>query len=969
MAESPRRYNLRNTSKKPQGMLLKRWQMEYSKLISNQNRRIPLETVKTAIHSAFEDGMFEQWRITLKCPLSGQRIKVPARYADCTHIECFDLEAFLRMKTQKNLLVCPICQKEVEKPLTNLRIDTYIETVLSTQPHAMQVELLSDGSFTEVFEEFVVVPNVINDEEPFVQDSNAPSFNVKQEVLEDADEFITLSNSEDGYVEEIAIVETKPISFMPLNMDIKPKITSSSVPEQVHSGEDQEIQGQQSAAAQNANIPRRKRNFSGGGKDESETVEPEDADTSGVEFLGTNKRKAQSKSTGRSGGSIQQNVESDGECSNLRQLKKAKTNVDTPQILGLIGTRDQEERIAILTTLANFANRIHVFGPCLHPTDANPIDCQREDIQTYFGQFGKILNVSVKKILDDMATSMVVTFDHRDSAAKCIEQDDHKILGQNFRVEGTATTKDAKRKIIADLEQNMLHLSNGAMLVSSCVTNRISIRGPCLHPEQVDPIESQKEDLRTYFCQFGRIATISSRKTYENIGIYSKITFHSWDSAATYVKQGKHVIAGQDFIVDLMAPTKCMKEKIRANLRQGIPGISNEFTPVTINQNGLLAESNHSNQISSENGKNAEISFRDCDSAAKCLQQDTHRICGHDFLVRKETPTKSTESTSTKYMKKKKRLEKRKLKEKLRANLVQNMPGPSSENTSVPGIQSNTLAESNFGNQLPKATTSSSPTIHWSVMDCRAWPQSHMAWQASTNQISSRKTYENIGIYSKITFHSWDSAATYVKQGKHVIAGQDFIVDLMAPTKCMKEKIRANLRQGIPGISNEFTPVTINQNGLLAESNHSNQISSENGKNAEISFRDCDSAAKCLQQDTHRICGHDFLVRKETPTKSTESTSTKYMKKKKRLEKRKLKEKLRANLVQNMPGPSSENTSVPGIQSNTLAESNFGNQLPKATTSSSPTIHWSVMDCRAWPQSHMAWQASTNQDTNRAVGF
>ncbi|KAI1699352.1 MIZ/SP-RING zinc finger domain-containing protein [Ditylenchus destructor] len=189
----------------PQGMLLKRWQMEYSKLISNQNRRIPLETVKTAIRSASEDGMFEQWRITLKCPLYGQRIKVPARYADCVHIECFDLEAFLRMKTQKNLLVCPICQKEVKKPLTNLRIDTYIETVLSTLPHAMQVELLSDGSFTEVFEEFVVVPNVINDEGPFVQDEHAPSFDVKQEVLEDADEFITLSNSEDGSLEEIAI--------------------------------------------------------------------------------------------------------------------------------------------------------------------------------------------------------------------------------------------------------------------------------------------------------------------------------------------------------------------------------------------------------------------------------------------------------------------------------------------------------------------------------------------------------------------------------------------------------------------------------------------------------------------------------------------------------------------------------------------------------------------------------------------
>ncbi|KAI1705410.1 c2H2-type zinc-finger domain-containing protein [Ditylenchus destructor] len=247
MAESSRRYNLRNTKKKPQGELLKRWEVEYSKLINSENRRIPLEKAKTAICGAFEDGIFEQWRITLKCPLSGQRIKVPARYADCTHIECFDLEAFLRMKTQKNLRVCPICQKEVEKPLANLRIDKYIETVLSTLPTAMQVELQLDGSFTEVDKEFVVVENVINDEEPFVQDNNAAVLEIKQEVLEDDDEYITLTDGEEDSMEEI--VEMKPISFMPLYMDIKPMIASFSEPEQTHSEKDQESQTEQNPPA------------------------------------------------------------------------------------------------------------------------------------------------------------------------------------------------------------------------------------------------------------------------------------------------------------------------------------------------------------------------------------------------------------------------------------------------------------------------------------------------------------------------------------------------------------------------------------------------------------------------------------------------------------------------------------------------------------------------------------------------
>ncbi|KAI1695217.1 MIZ/SP-RING zinc finger domain-containing protein [Ditylenchus destructor] len=181
MAESSSRYSLRDTMKTPQEVLLTQWEVEYSKLISNEKRRIPLESVKTAIRSAFKDGMFEHWRITLKCPLSRQRIRVPVRFADCTHVECFDLETFLQMKMQKNFLVCPICQKQVEKPMANLRIDKYIEEVLSTLPDALQIDLQSDGSFTEVHEKFVVAPNVIDDEILYVQDNNAPALEVKQD--------------------------------------------------------------------------------------------------------------------------------------------------------------------------------------------------------------------------------------------------------------------------------------------------------------------------------------------------------------------------------------------------------------------------------------------------------------------------------------------------------------------------------------------------------------------------------------------------------------------------------------------------------------------------------------------------------------------------------------------------------------------------------------------------------------------
>ncbi|KAI1696108.1 MIZ/SP-RING zinc finger domain-containing protein [Ditylenchus destructor] len=349
MAESTRRYNLRNTKKKPQGVLLKQWEVEYSKLISNEKRRIPLETVKTAIGSAFEDGMFEQWRITLKCPLSQQRIRVPARYVDCTHIECFDLETFLQMKMQKNFLVCPICQKEVEKPLANLRIDKYIETVLSTMPDAIQVELMPDGSFTEVHEELVIALNVIEDEEPFVQDHFSQILNkskIKQEALEDDDEYITLSDGEDESMEEI--VEMKPISLMPLNMDIKPKIASTRAD----------------------SFWRGSRNTNQNCSTDSATIiqsnvmtEPEDVDTSEVEILGIvemRKRKAPSKSAEHtsqiSGGIAQLNVKAEGESSNLQQMKQAKTNLVPTQITGF-NSRKEVQAATSTSTVANLTNK------------------------------------------------------------------------------------------------------------------------------------------------------------------------------------------------------------------------------------------------------------------------------------------------------------------------------------------------------------------------------------------------------------------------------------------------------------------------------------------------------------------------------------------------------------------------------------------------------------------------------------
>ena len=49
-------------------------------------------------------------RVSLKCPISGKRMALPARGQECKHLQCFDLEAYLRLNGDRGSWKCPICQ-------------------------------------------------------------------------------------------------------------------------------------------------------------------------------------------------------------------------------------------------------------------------------------------------------------------------------------------------------------------------------------------------------------------------------------------------------------------------------------------------------------------------------------------------------------------------------------------------------------------------------------------------------------------------------------------------------------------------------------------------------------------------------------------------------------------------------------------------------------------------------------------
>jgi hypothetical protein len=68
-------------------------------------------------------------RVSLKCPVTFKRIQLPARGAECKHIQCFDLEAYLKMNCERCTWRCPVCNSNAQ--LEGLEVDHYIWGIIS----------------------------------------------------------------------------------------------------------------------------------------------------------------------------------------------------------------------------------------------------------------------------------------------------------------------------------------------------------------------------------------------------------------------------------------------------------------------------------------------------------------------------------------------------------------------------------------------------------------------------------------------------------------------------------------------------------------------------------------------------------------------------------------------------------------------------------------------------------------------
>ncbi|KAF9108573.1 SUMO ligase siz1 [Mortierella sp. GBA35] len=125
-----------------------------------RNRFVPKETVHRQIrlHKQDDDLVEVSSTLSLKCPLSVQRIEVPSRSSKCKHFQCFDAFTFLSMNERTPRWVCPVCHMSMES-WEELIVDGYYTDILRSTPKDLDsVNLNPNGSWERPSASGPVIP-------------------------------------------------------------------------------------------------------------------------------------------------------------------------------------------------------------------------------------------------------------------------------------------------------------------------------------------------------------------------------------------------------------------------------------------------------------------------------------------------------------------------------------------------------------------------------------------------------------------------------------------------------------------------------------------------------------------------------------------------------------------------------------------------------------------------------------------
>ncbi|KAJ0260635.1 E4 SUMO-protein ligase PIAL2 [Hirschfeldia incana] len=100
-----------------------------------------------AVESSLDSDIIEgPSRVSLRCPISHSRIKLPVKGQLCRHLQCFDFWNYVNINMRKPSWRCPHCNRPVSYP--EIRLDQNMAKILKEAGHkAADVIIHSDGTW------------------------------------------------------------------------------------------------------------------------------------------------------------------------------------------------------------------------------------------------------------------------------------------------------------------------------------------------------------------------------------------------------------------------------------------------------------------------------------------------------------------------------------------------------------------------------------------------------------------------------------------------------------------------------------------------------------------------------------------------------------------------------------------------------------------------------------------------------
>ncbi|GJX14585.1 zinc finger, MIZ-type containing protein [Tanacetum coccineum] len=138
-------------------------------------------------------------RVSLKCPISFSRIKIPVKGHSCKHLQCFDFNNYVGINARRPHWRCPHCSQSVS--FHDIRIDQSMVKVLKEVGEDISyVKISNDGSWESVTE------SQENPEKP----KDAPSSN-QETYVQDVDAIMDLTENDNEVDKTERDIDKKPL--------------------------------------------------------------------------------------------------------------------------------------------------------------------------------------------------------------------------------------------------------------------------------------------------------------------------------------------------------------------------------------------------------------------------------------------------------------------------------------------------------------------------------------------------------------------------------------------------------------------------------------------------------------------------------------------------------------------------------------------------------------------------------------